>query len=197
VYTKDRGVYRGRKALLIKGLSGDKTCKLSLKKTELRNVSDTQFDDMVENPCDKFCVVRLHLLVVARYANVDPAYDGRIFRRAIRKKNKSTALPNMKPGGVFGHNHFTVITKAIAQRTGMDHPDKCTPAARRRAGITRLANKAAAVPESTRMRAARHACPSTHAKYQDIGEETMQGRYKAFMYNDDDYGKFNMCSYIN
>jgi hypothetical protein len=79
VYTKDRGEYRGRKVLLIKGLSGDKTCKLSLKKTELRNVSDTQFDDMVENPCDKFCVVCLPLLVVARYANVDPAYDGRIF----------------------------------------------------------------------------------------------------------------------
>jgi integrase len=116
-----------------------------------------------------------------------------IFRRAVKKKNKSTAFPNMKKGGVFGHNHFAVITKSIALRTGMLKPEKCTPSARRRAGITRLANKANAVPENTRMRAARHTVSTTHAVYQDITPEMMQGRYKAFMYNDQDYGKFNVC----
>jgi hypothetical protein len=164
--------------------------------TELRNVSDTHFDDMVENPDDKFCIIRLHELVVARYKAVDPAYDGRIFRRAVRKKNKSTNWPNMKKGGLLGHNHFNVITKNIAQRTGMLRPDKCTPSARRRAGITRLANKSNGVSESVRMKAARHSCPSTHAKYQEISEEMMQGRYKAFLYNDQDYGKLDVCSYI-
>jgi hypothetical protein len=99
----------------------------------------------------------------------------------------------MKKGGVFGHNHFAVTTKSIALRTPMLKPEKCTPSACQRAGITRLANKANAVPENARMRAARHTVSTTHAVYQDITPEMMQGRYKAFMYNDQDYGKFYVC----
>jgi hypothetical protein len=54
LYTKDKGEYQGRKALRIKGLSGDKVCKLSIQNNKLRNVSDKHLDDMVENPKDKF-----------------------------------------------------------------------------------------------------------------------------------------------
>jgi hypothetical protein len=79
LYTKDKGEYQGRKALRIKGLSGDKVCKLSIQNNELRNVSDKHFDDTVENPKDKFCLIRLHELVVAWYKLADPSYDGRIF----------------------------------------------------------------------------------------------------------------------
>jgi hypothetical protein len=193
LYTKTEGEFQGRRALLIKGLSGDKTCKLSLKNTELRNVSDSNFDDMVENPGDKFCVIRLHELVVARYERVDPSYKGRVFRRAVRKRGKPTYLPNMKPGGVIGHNHFGVITKAIAHRTGMEQPDKCTPSARRRAGITKLANKSNGVAEAVRLRAARHTNSEIHARYQDMNEEQMAGRYKAFHYSDYDYGECQVC----
>jgi hypothetical protein len=102
-------------------------------------------------------------------------------------------LPNIKKGGVFGHNHFNTITKAVAARTKMTLPNKCTPSARPRAGITKLANKAAACPKSVQMKAARHSCPSTHAKYQEPSEKMMVGTYKAFLYNDCDYGTFDMC----
>jgi hypothetical protein len=187
--TKDSGEFHGMRALRIKGLSGDKTYKLSLKVTELRNVSEQSFDDMIENPKDKFCIVRLHELVIARYRAADSTYNGRIFRRAVKRKGKSTHLPNMKPTGVIGRNQFAVITKAIAHRTGMDRPEKCTPSARRRKGITSLANEAAGCSESVRMRAARHTCPTTHALYQDPSGKMMAGRYKAFIYDDADYGK--------
>jgi hypothetical protein len=60
LFMKDKGEYQGRKAIRIKGLCGDKTYKLSLKVNELRNVANTHFDDMVENPEDKFCIIRLH-----------------------------------------------------------------------------------------------------------------------------------------
>jgi hypothetical protein len=43
------------------------------------------------------------------------------------------------------------------------------------------------------MKAARHSCPSTHAKYQEPNEKMMVGRYKAFLYNNSDYGTFDMC----
>ena len=177
---KDKGPFRGREALRIKGLHRDKTCKLSIANTELRNGDESGFDDMIANPEDKFCIVRLHKEVVGRFKLVDPAFEGRIFRRSVKKKSKPTNKPNMTKNGVLGHNMFSIITKSIARRTGMINPERCTPAARRRAGVTKLANKANCIPEALRMRVARHKCPSTHAKYQEINEDQMGGRYKAF-----------------
>ena len=190
---KDKGPFRGRRALRIKGLHADKTHKLSIDNTELRNGDDLNFDDMVENPEDKFCVLRLHDEVVKRYQAVDKTYQGRVFRRAVKKNKQSINRPNMTRTGVLGHNQFVVITKHIAHRTGMLNPEKCTPAARRRAGITKLANKANGVSESIRMRAARHRCPVTHGKYQEMNDDMMAPRYQAFLYKDSDYGKFNCC----
>jgi hypothetical protein len=122
-----------------------------LTKTELRNVSDTHFDDMVENPEDMYCVIRLHNLVVTRYRIADPIYTGRIFRQEVKRRGKSTSMPNMKKGGVLGHNHFGVIPKSIAKRTGMDQPENCTASSHHRAGIAQLASNVSGCPESVRM----------------------------------------------
>ena len=190
---KDKGPFRGREALRIKGLHRDKTCKLSIANTELRNGDESGFDDMIANPEDKFCIVRLHKEVLGRFKLVDPAFEGRIFRRSVKKKSKPINKPNMTKNGVLGHNMFSIITKSIARRTGMINPERCTPAARRRAGVTKLANKANCIPEALRMRVACHKCSSTHAKYQEINEDQMGGRYKAFFNSDPDYGMFNSC----
>jgi hypothetical protein len=91
-------------------------------------------------------------------------------------------MPNMKKTGLLGKNHFAVITKSIATRTSMNNP-----ASRCCAGISRLATNGC--PENICTRAARHTCPSTHAKYQDPSDAMMKGRYEAFMYDKSKYSK--------
>jgi site-specific recombinase XerD len=132
---------------------------------------------------------------VARYKRVDPSYEGRIFHQAIRKHGKATMFPNMKKGGIVGHNHFNIITKGIVLQTGMDKPNLNTPAARRRSGITRLANKSNGVCESVQMFVACHKFLSTHAKYQEVNEEMMQGRYEASHYKESKFGKRDVSSF--
>lgn len=147
---------------------------------------------MLENPNDPFCVVKLHEELLRRYKRAQPGYTGRIFRRPVKKGGVIFNMPNMKDNGVVGKNQFSAMTRKVAHRTGMTNPDKCTAGGRRRAGITNLANLANAVPEAERMRMARHKCPSTHAKYQEVSEEMKNQRYKAMFYNPEKFGKFNL-----
>ena len=77
----------------------------------------------------------------------------------------------MNSGGLVGKNHFSKWSKEIAERSGMTKPDKYTGSSHRRSGVTQMASNGL-VPEAERMRAARHKCTTTHAKYQESNEDT-------------------------
>ena len=190
VFKKTKGPNKGKLAIRIKGLRVDKSYKLSICNPELRNSGEADYDKVVQNKADKYCPVFLHQELTRRYNAVHPGYSGRVFRRAVRKGGKTLNIPNMKENGVIGKNRFSIMTKSIAHRCKMTKPDKCTSGGRRRAGITQLANKANGVSEAARMHAARHSCPSTHAKYQERSEECQAQRSFAMEYRPEDYGTF-------
>ena len=198
IYTKTKGPLKGQKHIRLKGTNTDKTTKLTITNPELRGGDDEYRDEMVENPSDPFCLVRLHEELTRRYQEIEPGYSGRVFRRAKEKGGKLNKVvfnrPNMTSGGVFGKNQFTKMSKYIATRSGFNEPHKYTSSSWRRSGVTKMASNGL-VPEAERMRAARHNCTTTHSKYQEMNEDTRALRCQAMLYNEADFGKFNLCFY--
>ena len=93
LYKKTKGPFKGQKTLALKGTNSDKTTKLSITNSELRGDGDKYRDEMVENPNNKFCVVRLYEELKRRYEQVQPGYCGRVFRRRQERGTGSSTSP--------------------------------------------------------------------------------------------------------
>ena len=181
----------GRECLNLKNFKTEKTRKLSLTNTERRDESG--FHDMVANPEDSLCIVRIFKALRAHY----PAnFTGTILRRSLPEKERKKLRKSLGRGaflpmadlaekGRFGKNYTTTVCRRVALRCSFDRPEKHTAAGRRRAGITDLVSSTVEVPSSELLIASRHKSILMSAKYQASNENAHAKRYEATMYNDE------------
>ena len=173
----------------MKSLKTEKTRQLSLSNTERRDESG--FHDMVANPDDSLCIVRIFKAIRSHYPI---KYTGTILRRslpekALKKMRKSMSegsfvpMADLSGRGKFGKNYTTVVCRKVANRCGFDNPQKHTAAGRRRTGITQLVSADVVVPSSELLIASRHKSALTSAKYQAANENAHAKRYEATMYS--------------
>lgn len=188
IYVKQIGPFIGRECLNLKSLKTEKALKLSLTNTERRNESG--FHDMIANPGDPLCIVRIFKLLRRHYPD---DFKGSILRRSLpqkeikklRKNAKAgTFLPmaDLAPKGKFGKNYPTKVCRRVAARCGFDNPQKHTGAGRRRTGITELVSSEVEVPSSELLTASRHKSIEMSARYQAGNENAHAKRYQATLY---------------
>lgn len=208
IKVKQTGPYIGRECLNLRCLKTEKTRKLDLSNTERRDESG--FHDMVANPSDTLCIVRIFKALRHHYPE---DFKGTILRRKLPQKavTKLLKLPEYfkKPKGTFipmadlsdkarfGKNYTTVVCRSVARRCGFDTPERHTAAGRRRAGITELVSSDVVVPSSELLIASRHKSAVTSAKYQAANENAHAKRYEASMYKEKKQGTvFVICSFL-
>jgi len=174
--------------------------KLSLSNTERRDESG--FHDMIANPEDSLCIVRIYKALRTHYPL---NYTGTILRRAIpekerRKLHKSLGkgafvpMADLAEKGRYGKNYTTVVCRRVAKRCSFDKPEKHTAAGRRRAGITDLVSSSVEVPSSELLISSRHKSILMSSKYQASNENAHAKRYQATMYNEENEGTvFVLC----
>jgi hypothetical protein len=192
---KQSGPYIGRECLNLKSLKTEKTKKLSLSNTERRDESG--FHDMVANPKDTLCIVRIYKKLRSHYPD---DYKGSILRRPIPQKevvvlqktlgrDKFVPMADLSKKGKFGKNYTTVVCRRVATRCGFENAQKHTAAGRRRTGITELVSSDTEVPSSELLISSRHKSVCTSAKYQATNENAHAKRYQATMYDEPEKGK--------
>ena len=143
-------------------MDADKTHKLTLNNTTLRE--EEGYHDMIENPDDPLCVVRLFKLFKAFFP--DPYVDF-IFRRPAKQTDSNPYAngPDLGKNGKAGRNQLTKITKAVALRCTMSEVDRNTGGGRRQSGITQMACAGEAVPTGEMLTSARHKSIEMNAHY--------------------------------
>jgi hypothetical protein len=164
---KQTGPNVGHRCLEILSKNSDKTHKLSLGNSHLRD--ETGFHDHIDNPKDPFCIVMLFCKLRDHF----PAgYKGTVFHHMLSEKKLRKLKRTPEPNGFvpmadtespFGKNHFSSVCKRVAKRCGMANPGKHTAASRRRSGITQLVSSDVVVPSSEIMISARHKSAITNA----------------------------------
>lgn len=83
--TKDSGEYEGRMAMCIQYGNADKVVKVSLANPYTRSAQENdQFRDMVEDPENMWCIVKLWLFYFDYY--LPKGWEGRVFRRKATQK---------------------------------------------------------------------------------------------------------------
>jgi hypothetical protein len=187
---KQSGPYIGRECLNLKSLKTEKTRKLNLSNTERRD--ETGFHDMVANPNDTLCIVRIYKILRSHYPE---DYKGSILRRPLPQKEvdilqkflgkgKFVPMADLSKKGKFGKNYTTTVCRRVAARCGFENPEKHTAAGRRRTGITELVSSDTEVPSSELLISSRHKSVITSAKYQASNENAHAKRYQATMYDE-------------
>jgi hypothetical protein len=186
LYVKTHGPNAGKKCLSLKGLSTDKTHKLSLSNNTLRD--ETGFHDIVENILDKFCPVSLYIEFQRHFP---PNWCGTFLRRPVPAKELKKLKPDasgfvsiadLADKGKMGKNYPTQVCQSVAKRIGLENPMKHTASGRRRSGITKLVSSSENVPSSEILLSARHKSALTNAGYQAANEEAHAKRHRAMMY---------------
>ena len=74
----------------------------------------------------------------------------------------------------LSENKFRNVTKDLAKRCNMSNPEKCTPHAGRRYGVTKMAKKG--ICEGQRLEASRHRSLDIQCDYQE-GDVNLNDKY--------------------
>lgn len=172
----------GKNMLCLKGFNGEKTTKVDLFKTTLRE--ELYYHSCLEDPEDKFCVYNLF----QRYIKHLPDnWQGKLLLkglndddRVVAKKNGFKRFADTGINGPLGLNACNKICQRVARRCGLKNPDKQLASGRRRAGITKIAN--AGLPTAEVTIAARHQSWVTNVLYQIESEEIHEKRHEAQRY---------------
>ena len=169
LYVKQSGPNVGLKCLEILSKNSDKTHKLCLGNSSLRD--EKGFHDQIKNQKDPLCIVMLYGKLRRHFA---PGYQGTIFHHPLTEKkirisklkaDSDGFMPMADIDKPFGKNYFSNVCKRVATRCGMLDPEKHTAASRRRSGITQLVSSDVVVPSSEIMIASRHKSAITNAGY--------------------------------
>jgi hypothetical protein len=167
LYIKQSGPNSGLKCLELLSKNSDKTHKLSLGKSSLRD--EKGFHDQIENSKDPLCIVMLYGMLRRHFPL---KYKGTIFHHPMTTKKLLKLKRTPDADGFtrmadidrpFGKNFFSLLCKRVATRCGMMDPDRHTANSRRRSGITQLVSSDVVVPSSEIMLAARHKSAITNA----------------------------------
>lgn len=188
LYVKQTGPFAGRECLNLKDLKTEKKHVISLGQPTLRN--EQGYHDMVANPSDPFCIVRIYKLF---RAHLPDDWTGEILRRPKPYKEVRKLIDNQKglfvmmadlgPAGKFGKNYPTEICRRTAMRCGFDNVLRHTASGRRRTAITELSSSEIEVPAAELQKSSRHKDPTTSANYQSGNENAHAKRYQAQFYN--------------
>ena len=188
IKVKQAGPFIGRECLNLKSLKTEKARKLSLTNTERRD--ENGFHDMVANPDDVLCIVKIFKALRRHYPK---DYKGMILRRSIpmkevkflSKSSKESFIPmaDLSEKGKFGKNYTTEVCRRVARCCGFEDPEKHTAAGRRRTGITELVSSDVEVPSSELLLASRHKSVGMSSRYQAGNENAHAKRYQASMFN--------------
>lgn len=174
----------GQRILCLKGFNGEKTGKIDLFNTTLRE--ELLFHSCIEDVNDPFCTFN----IFARYVKHLPEnWDGKLLLKGLNPDERGRVRPD-KNGmkkfadtskfGPLGLNACNKICKRVARRIGLKNPDHQLGSGRRRAGITKIAN--AGLPVGEVMVAARHKSVTMSALYQVETEEAHEKRHDAQRY---------------
>jgi hypothetical protein len=105
----------------------------------------------------------------------------RASQKELRKREKDG---NAREAGIgpqyhFGKNYCNLLCKQLANRVGLDHPEKQTGRSLRQLAITTMCHK---LPGGMFRAASRHANAETNARYQTETDESRMARATAFHY---------------
>ena len=194
---KDAGL---RYVDLAHGLASDKSHKLSLGQTSVREVQGGLFK-ITEDPSDPYDYVTI--LHFYRFVYLGADYEGPFFRRVAGKKELARRAAqgdlrqaSFEPSSIFGKNYPTQSLKELARFCGFKSPEKVTGRSFRRWAITNLARKGVAA--GVLLQHSRHKDKDiiTNALYQESTKDQVAHLQRAKQYQVCLYSFvffFNLC----
>ena len=176
---------KGQRILCLKGFNGEKTGKVDLFNTTLRE--ELLFHSCIEDPNDPFCPFNVFI----RYIQHLPEnWNGKLLLKGLNPDDRVRVKPDRNglrkyadtsDHGPLGLNACNKICTRVARRVKLINPEKQLASGRRRAGITKIAN--AGLPVGEVMVSARHKSVTMSALYQVETEEAHDKRHEAQRYN--------------
>ena len=148
------------------------------------NREEVGYHDVVANPDDAFCTVKLYKHYVTNFLDPDLPPTAKFFRRrAPRKEIRNRQNRNLffESGEPFGQNYFNQLMVTMAHDCGFTNPSRCTAHGRRKEGISKLANSG--VEEKVILNAARHNHVNTNMIYRKPDATTIASKNLSLMYN--------------
>ena len=148
------------------------------------NREDTGYHDVVANPDDEFCTVKLYKFYVTNWLDPDLPPSAKFFRRQAPRKEIRNRRKNdlfFESGEPFGVNYFNQLMVSMAHDCGFNNPDRCTAHGRRKEGISKLANSG--VEDKVILNSARHNHLSTNMIYRKPDAKTIAMKNEILMYN--------------
>ena len=148
------------------------------------NRDDVGYHDIVANPDDDFCTVKLYKYYVNNWLDPNLYPSDKFFRRrAPRKEIRNRRKNNIffESGDAFGQNYFNQLMVTMAHECGFENPSRCTAHGRRKEGISKLANSG--VEDKVILNSARHNHLSTNMIYRKPDATTIATKSKSLMYN--------------
>ena len=148
------------------------------------NREDVGFHDVVSNPDDEFCTVKLYKHYVTNWLDPDLPPSAKFFRRRAPRKEIRNRRKNklfFESGEPFGQNYFNQLMVTMAIDCKFTNPTRCTAHGRRKEGISKLANSG--VEEKVILNSARHNHVSTSMMYRKPDAATIATKNECLMYN--------------
>jgi hypothetical protein len=188
IYVKQSGEFMGRECLGLRSLQGEKAQQISLSNSIV--LDDESFHDMIADPDDELCVVKIFKLLRGHYPTDWP---GTILRRQIPKKYARRIKPgpdgfipmvDLSDRGLFGKSYTTEVSHRVATQIKLDCPagKRHTSASRRRSGITQLVSAPVKVPAYLEVQQASwHKSAGMSARYQAVNEGSHAKQYHAML----------------
>ena len=147
------------------------------------NREEVGYHDVVANPDDEFCTVKLYKHYVTNFLDPDLPQTAKFFRRrAPQKEIRFRQKRNLffESGEPFGQNYFNQLMVTMAHECGFTNPSRCTAHGRRKEGISKLANNG--VEEKVILNAAWHNHVSTNMIYRKPDATTIASKNLSLMY---------------